>query len=1177
MSLRFLLPRHCPQSIFSQRKNGFALIMALGLMALIVLLLLSLAALLQIETMASRSHRDMILARQNALAGAYEALGVLQMELGPDRRVSARADIGDEPNMANPYWVGVWDTSSVSASERFHRQVLGPSPVRWLVSSEKNAESSLSPSIAITAIQRVQLTEAITGQAIPATSSLANPVTAVRVPIKTFDAVQGGYAWWVSDEGVKASIQLSNEQDALVSGDANGLSAEDRLKRRSLFNSRAGLEIVSEPTASAVSDSEELSREDLQMTANMQGPSQLNYLSNNLFLKERADELSHDLTGMACGVLASTLETNGNDTLKVDLSTATAADANGVLGGSAEGVLAYLNSYKTMRKVDLEGAKAPVFPLTLPTPNDASPITGKAYFSVLPVFTEWMLAGCVFAKDLSPLEGDVLWPDPATVKINIEIRTIAWFEMWNPYTTAIDPMADTSQYPYGGHFQLRLKKVPEFRLHYFYDTATNKNNPQWEKNTALDSEGASAWLSYHDIVDSGKNYIGIHLLKPDQTSTTSAYYLGGDMLYWFGLRPASASRNTDANVSHKNDEFISGYGIAKETFYETDRKFTRRYYQSFGAQTSVTWNNSADKNNIRMPIYPIDLSSDTRFQKAKTPFQQHTAFSIEWAPDKTQMEVWWVPNSGASLNSGNRKGNLNNAVHLYSMEMPAPADGYETPPNHYDLKFANYNHQHERFGLHYWREDASESAVDGQGRIKNDWFTASGTRDPRDAEPPDGTFQFYKGRDNPNDHYTEEKTGGETATYPSPDETLTQMLDRRGGLLSGGSNLASTDISEYIMGESGAPDLDSPGNSHPAHRKALFELPTSVPVSLGILQNVHLAGRRPFSIGNSWGRSAGINNANVNVFFDKAYLSALTNSNLSSLEDGPLPNLNLLPIWKEDEAPASVSPDTVLSYFLSKGAFNINSTSKEAWKTILAGGWISDWEYVSLDGSDNKDPWTRSSKKIPLRRSFFHFAHTGDETFFAPDNANEMGEIRGKYYRRGVRRLTNEQIDAVAQTIVGKIKERRAPYSSLAEFLSASVTGDATGPSLLEYALNPTDKEYANPIYDWTAEEMAEDGGETSGSAVGQIDINSPADLTQADILNKLAPVLQARSDTFKIRAYGDVVSASGEVSAKALCELTVQRYPDPIVDPENPASRRNPGTLGRKFKIVSIQWLNAF
>ncbi len=100
-----------------------------------------------------------------------------------------------------------------------------------------------------------------------------------------------------------------------------------------------------------------------------------------------------------------------------------------------------------------------------------------------------------------------------------------------------------------------------------------------------------------------------------------------------------------------------------------------------------------------------------------------------------------------------------------------------------------------------------------------------------------------------------------------------------------------------------------------------------------------------------------------------------------------------------------------------------------------------------------------------------------------------------------------------------------------------------------------------------------------------------PGDITQADILRPIAPRLNARSDTFRIRAYGEVQDSFGNVSS-AICEAVVQRVPeyleqdissggnDPWDDSDTLTSDRPLGSInqqfGRRFKIHSVQWLNS-
>ncbi|MEI6460767.1 MAG: hypothetical protein WCO73_02335 [Verrucomicrobiota bacterium] len=86
--------------------------------------------------------------------------------------------------------------------------------------------------------------------------------------------------------------------------------------------------------------------------------------------------------------------------------------------------------------------------------------------------------------------------------------------------------------------------------------------------------------------------------------------------------------------------------------------------------------------------------------------------------------------------------------------------------------------------------------------------------------------------------------------------------------------------------------------------------------------------------------------------------------------------------------------------------------------------------------------------------------------------------------------------------------------------------------------------------------------------------------LFQGDLLQALGPVLATRSDTFRIRAYGEANDETG-TGQGAVLELVVQRTPD-YLDPANLPhdrlrdSKKSPINvlLGRRFIILSFRWL---
>ena len=93
--------------------------------------------------------------------------------------------------------------------------------------------------------------------------------------------------------------------------------------------------------------------------------------------------------------------------------------------------------------------------------------------------------------------------------------------------------------------------------------------------------------------------------------------------------------------------------------------------------------------------------------------------------------------------------------------------------------------------------------------------------------------------------------------------------------------------------------------------------------------------------------------------------------------------------------------------------------------------------------------------------------------------------------------------------------------------------------------------------------------------------VGSASYLMQGDVLQSLAPILQVRSDYFRIRTCGEALDASGKVTARAWCEAYVQRRSS-YVDPQDQAYK-SPGelslaanqTFGRRYGIVSFRWLS--
>ena len=91
--------------------------LSLALMSLVFLLVLSLIGLVSTDLSLTELRKEKILIRANTIYAAKIALGNLQEELGPDRRISGSSDLLDEvpstlvvDGVERTNWVGVWDS-----------------------------------------------------------------------------------------------------------------------------------------------------------------------------------------------------------------------------------------------------------------------------------------------------------------------------------------------------------------------------------------------------------------------------------------------------------------------------------------------------------------------------------------------------------------------------------------------------------------------------------------------------------------------------------------------------------------------------------------------------------------------------------------------------------------------------------------------------------------------------------------------------------------------------------------------------------------------------------------------------------------------------------------------------------------------------------------------------------
>ncbi len=353
------------------------------------------------------------------------------------------------------------------------------------------------------------------------------------------------------------------------------------------------------------------------------------------------------------------------------------------------------------------------------------------------------------------------------------------------------------------------------------------------------------------------------------------------------------------------------------------------------------------------------------------------------------------------------------------------------------------------------------------------------------------------------------------------------------------------------------------------------------------------------------------------ALWDSYFLSTIPPSSQKPI------NESLMILGSSEEATADLHSATKsAAHLLVNGGFSVQSTQKDAWKALLAS--VKHQKHPADSAANNQNAlFPRSLEQL--------------------SSAEDVPSGSGADSFSGFRRLTDAQIDALAEELCRQVR-LRGPFVSLSHFINRALVelksdkqlgrsgalqsaidnattpintladgsktafgdlnlsedklqlqGTSGGPRADLDGVRPTTfaNNLTDPVWAPTSKDL-NPGAMASMMADREMITDSefkpeqgfrssgiPGWLTQADVLQAIGPVLSARSDTFRIRAYGESLDPStGKVAARAWCEATVQRLPD-FIDGTNNASDKVEALtplnrlFGRKFIISSFRWLS--
>ncbi len=1157
------------------QKRGFALIVTLSLMILLTIIAVGLLTLSSISIRQAGLSSATQIAQNNARMALCIALGELQLHAGVDQRVTATADMagtdtgdtlpasadstpknnlsvnGQEKGLSaiqpgTRYWTGVWNDRSATPATEILTKTPSPQLRQWLISGNEALApaSRITPAAAEYAVKSdgsvVDTSKAVVlvGQGSVGNTAAEDLNRFVVAPLVTIEKKanqpEGRYAWWVGDEGVKARINMEQV-------------VADPKSYHSLPAQRRGWETVDGFATYPVPSS----------PGQAELPKVTSLLQARLLLPNAADSLKksfHSATADSKAVIANTL-TGGT---RVDLTPILAGD----LPTSKPANAAEIPNYP------VRGGR--IIPTSSSTPREA-PI--------------WDTVND-FHDAYSQLSGGALLVKPATTT---RAPSIA------PVVTDFRILMGARILPPAG---TPAATATNFRVHPCGKIAIAIANPysvplKWERDLEFEIKNQTpAGNNPSRIWPMGG--AGGPAFLPANPSEAAVFNSTIFRIRASSLPPGEGRAYTQsATVLRRN-----GTGTSRIVIDMVP----------FSTASAFNFANCVELENTTMRTPPLTMDVRESWQTSLLMLEMRLNGSSPSAQPLARLERFELDNGYFSPNQRTfsideaRQTNLPVPLMLYSFQISQPGGDYKSVmPSSYQMgqrgstlrTFADFNVAGTRISKpiasynpppYFMESNDSRSQLPSivPGGDTGVAFTRNLVSDPLPwGRGPSGSKKTI------------------LFTLPPQISSLAQLQH---------ADLTGDDVAGSLGHQ--------PGNA--------FANSYASPL---VKRSLTFQNRVDYELIGSPNPSGA--NTTARKYFDISYLlnaSTWDTFFLSTIPKSGKPIPEIPSIARHDggdESSALRDPMLAGGRLMINGAFNVNSTDKNAWKAFLAS--TKHFKHTA-DSADSQDAaFPRSLEQASAATNPNLPTGTAEDSF------------------AGFRRLSDSQLDSLATEITRQVR-LRGPFVSLSHFINRALAtidkqpaltrsgtlqaaadesglninfaGDkksfsgvtssvdavtlrgagsdgspmadmaggktqnrpASASSDSDWAPSSTDQNYGAVASIIADREMIRDS--KFQSEQGYRSTGIPGWLTQADILQVIGPSITSRSDTFRIRTYGEALDAKGNVIAKAYCEAIVQRVPT-YLDPTNLPSDRGTAltstnkTYGRQLQVISFRWLS--